>query len=215
MLKSLMLAICLVVALATTPVRGAEAPHAAVERPDHPVEKATGASGEAEHGKPHDLIEFDKNSAIWVVIVFIVLLAILYPTGWKSVLAGLKAREERIRKDIADAEAARAKSEQTLRDYQKQLATAEDKVREIIGGATAQAEQIAASIRAKAQQEGEEAKNRANREIEEAKHQALAEIYQSAAELSTSIAGKILRRTINADDHRELVKQSIDELGKM
>src|SRR5690242_18622975 len=45
--------------------------------------------------------------ALWVVIIFVVMLAILYPTAWKQVLAGLKAREQRIRNDIAEAEAAR------------------------------------------------------------------------------------------------------------
>src|SRR5687767_7794024 len=68
-------------------------------------------------------------SALWVVIIFLVLLAVLYPTAWKNVLKGLKAREERIRKDIADAEAARARAEETLRTYNAQLAAAEGRVR--------------------------------------------------------------------------------------
>src|SRR4051812_4489478 len=32
------------------------------------------------------------TSAIWVIIIFVLLLAVLYPTAWKQVLAGLKAR---------------------------------------------------------------------------------------------------------------------------
>src|SRR5439155_24222290 len=64
-------------------------------------------------------------SALWVLIIFVVMLAILYPTAWKNVLAGLKKREERIRKDIADAEEARAKAEATLRQYNEQLAAPE------------------------------------------------------------------------------------------
>src|SRR5882757_4021001 len=47
--------------------------------------------------------------ALWVIAIFVVLLAVLYSTAWKHVLAGLKAREEGIRKNIADAEAARLK----------------------------------------------------------------------------------------------------------
>src|SRR5579875_2068399 len=42
--------------------------------------------------------------AVWTIIIFVILLAILYPTAWKNVLAGLKKREERIRGDIAAAE---------------------------------------------------------------------------------------------------------------
>src|SRR3954452_18150864 len=32
-------------------------------------------------------------SALWVVIIFVVMLMILYPTAWRNVLEGLKKRE--------------------------------------------------------------------------------------------------------------------------
>lgn len=150
--------------------------------------------------------------ALWVVILFLVLLAILYPTAWKSVLAGLKAREQRIRKDIADAEAARAKAEETLKQYTAQLQAAEEKVRDMIGRATAEGEKIASSIKTRAQSESEEIKERAQRDIEASRDQAVAEIYQQAATLATTVAGKILHKTLNADDHRDLVNRSLDQL---
>jgi len=151
-------------------------------------------------------------SALWVVIIFLVLLAVLYPTAWKNVLAGLKAREDRIRKDIAEAEAARARAEATLREYNAQLAAAEGRVREMINAATKDGERIATEIRMRAQAEAEESKKRAMKDIDTARQNALSEIYQRAAELSTSIAEKILRRNINAEDQKDLVKRSLDEL---
>jgi len=150
--------------------------------------------------------------AVWVIIIFVILLAILYPTAWKNVLAGLKKREERIRADIANAEIARSKAESTLREYAAQLATAEQKARDIISQAAMDAEKIATTIRMKAQQEGEEAKERATREIEVAKNNALTEIYEQTASLATSVAEKILRRSLNADDQRDLVNRSLEEL---
>ena len=64
-----------------------------------------------------------------------------------------------------------------------------------------------------AQQEAEEAKERAVRDIEASRRAAVAEIHAQAAELSTNIAEKILRRNLNADDQRELVRQSLEQLG--
>lgn len=157
----------------------------------------------------------DKNTwleALWVVIIFLLLLAVLYPTAWKNVLAGLKKREERIRKDIADAEAASARAAATLTEYKAQLATAEARVREMLNNAMAEGEKLAASIRMRAQEEAEETKVRATREIDAARKQALADIYAQAAELSTSIAEKILRRNINAADQQQLVRESLDQL---
>src|SRR3954471_3621846 len=194
----------------------------AADPPEHPTaaeaREGAGLAHPAEHGEhePSLLPDFSKKetwmSALWVVIIFLVLLAVLYPTAWKNVLSGLKAREDRIRKDIAEAEAARARAEATLKEYNAQLATAENRVREMINSATKDGERIATEIRMRAQAEAEDAKKRAMKEIDTAKQNALSEIYQRAAELSTSIAEKILRRSINAEDQKDLVKRSLDEL---
>jgi len=151
-------------------------------------------------------------SAAWVVIIFVIMLIILYRTAWKSVLAGLKAREQRIRQDIADAEAARRKAEETLKEYSAQLATAEGKIRDMMTKASADAEKIGTTLRMQAQQDAEEIKERSTREIDAARKAALNDIYAQAAELSTNIASKILRRNLNADDQRNLVQESLQQL---
>ncbi|HSU69381.1 MAG TPA: F0F1 ATP synthase subunit B, partial [Tepidisphaeraceae bacterium] len=145
-------------------------------------------------------------------VIFVLLVTILGKYAWGPILSGLKAREEKIRKDIADAEATRAKAEATLREYNQQLATAEQKVRDMLGKAATDAESLAAQIRTRAQQESEETKERALKDIEAAKDQALSEIYQQTADLATRVAEKIIRRNLNADDQRELVNQSLQEL---
>jgi F-type H+-transporting ATPase subunit b len=182
------------VALATAPVLAAEGPE----------------GGEAT--SPLYTVNQGLITGLATIIIFVLLVAILGKYAWGPILSGLKAREEKIRKDIADADAARAKAEAVLREYNAQLATAEQKVRDMIAKATTDAEQLAASIRARAQQESEETKERAMRDIENAREQALAEIYAQTAELSTRIAEKILKRNINADDQRGLVNQSLQEL---
>jgi len=159
----------------------------------------------------------DIQQALWVLVIFVVLVVVLQRTAWQNVLAGLKARENRIRKDIADAEAARLKAEAALVEYTKQIADAEGKVRDILARAAADAERLGQSIRMQAQKESEEIKERANREIDASKNQALREIYETAAGLATSVAEKILRRNLNVDDQRDLVTRSLDqmqELGK-
>jgi F-type H+-transporting ATPase subunit b len=137
---------------------------------------------------------------------------VLYKSAWKNVLAGLKAREDRIRKDIADAESARMKAEDILRQYDGRLADAEQKVRDILSKAAADAEKIGTNIRMKAQQDSEDVKERATAEIEAAKRTALTEIYEQTADLATSVAEKIIRRSLNANDQRDLVNQSLEQL---
>jgi F-type H+-transporting ATPase subunit b len=158
------------------------------------------------------LLDMDIRSALWVLCIFLLVAIILYKSAWKNVLAGLKAREDRIRRDIADAESARLKAEQTLGQYNTQLATAEQKVRDLLAQAATDAERIASNIRTRGQQEAEEARERATKEIETAKQQALREIYDQTANLATAVAEKIIRRTLNPDDQRDLVNQSLDQL---
>jgi len=159
-----------------------------------------------------ELIDPNIGSAIWVLAIFLIVAIILWRTAWKNVLVGLKAREDRIRKDITDAEAARLKAEDTLKQYDSRLADAEQKVRDILEKAAVDAEKIGTSIRMKAQEEAEEAKERATKEIESAKQTALTEIYEQTANLATSVAEKIIRRNLNPDDQRDLVNQSLQQL---
>jgi F-type H+-transporting ATPase subunit b len=124
----------------------------------------------------------------------------------------LKAREERIRNDIAEAEATRAKAEATLKEYSAKLTAAEDSIRQMLASATADGEKLATSIRMKAQAEAEDIKERANKDIESAKDSALREIYEKTADLATSVAEKIIRRNLNAADQQDLVRQSLEQL---
>ena len=151
-------------------------------------------------------------TAITTLIVFLVLVAVLGKFAWGPIATGLKAREDKIRQDIAEAEAARARSEATLREYQAQLATAEQKVRDLLAKANADAEQIATGIRMRAQQDAEETKEKATREIDAARRDAVRQVHEQAAVLATSVAEKILRRNLNPDDQRDLVAASLDQL---
>jgi F-type H+-transporting ATPase subunit b len=194
----------------------AAAPAAAVAPADSAPAESAQPQGEAKEAPKPLLPPLDDGQtyveALWVVIIFVILLAILYPTAWKNVLAGLKAREGRIRKDIAEAEAARLKSEATLKEYTAKLNAAENQIRDMLANARIEADKIATGVKMNAQQDAEEIKERATKEIEAAKKQALTEIYEQTADLATEVARKIIHRELNANDQRDLVAQSLDQL---
>jgi F-type H+-transporting ATPase subunit b len=158
------------------------------------------------------LVSPNLSSIVWVIVFFLIVLVILYKAAWKNVLAGLKAREARIRGDIQNAEAASAKAEVTLKEYTARLATAEKQVQDMLAKAVQQAEAAAAQIKAQTQKENDEARQRTQRELESATRQAVTDFKDRAADISTSIAEKIIRRTLNADDQRELVNRSLEQL---
>lgn len=161
------------------------------------------------------LLDVSLQSAIWVLAIFLVMTFVLYKTAWKNVLTGLKAREERIRTDIKQAEDARVKAEASLKEYNKQLEVAEAKAREIIAKATLDAQALAERIRSDADKAAQERVERALRDIEDSSKKALRDIYEQTAELSTSIAEKILRRNLNPNDQRDLVAQSLEQVSSI
>lgn len=154
-------------------------------------------------------------TSITTIVIFCVLLAILGKYAWAPIVSGLQARETKIRKSITDAEAAQKAAEAALARYNAQLAEAEAKVRDIINSARADADKIGVAIRTAAQSDAEETKERATREIEAAKNDALTEIYQKTADLATSVAEKIIRRSLNATDQRDLVDQSLSQMQNL
>jgi len=170
-----------------------------------------GGGGEPEKLSPVPTLPQAIAPAVTTLIVFALLVAVLGKYAWGPIATGLKNREDKIRRDIADAEAARARAEATLAQYNTQLATAEQQVRDILAKAQRDAEQMATNMKMQAQKEAEDAKERATRDIETARKNAVADIYAQAADLSTSIAEKILRRNLNANDQRELVESSLQQ----
>lgn len=188
------------------------APEATGEKVEHVAAEGHGESSGELVPVTQEGIQQALYQAIWVLVIFGILLVILYPTAWKGVLAGLKGREEHIRKQIADAEAARAKAEALLQQYAQQLATAEDKVRELIAKAQADGERVATTIRDNAAKEAEGVKAKALTDIADAGKVAVARIHDEAAEMATAIAEKIIRKNLNVDDQRELVRASLQQL---
>ncbi|HZZ44492.1 MAG TPA: F0F1 ATP synthase subunit B [Tepidisphaeraceae bacterium] len=200
--------------LLAMPVMGRAADSVAEGAAERTAARAVGEMGGHEEGTP-TLIKAPKEAmitALTTVIVFVLLIIILGKSAWGPIVKGLEARENKIRNDIHEAEKARAAAEATLREYNAKLAKAQAEIQATLAQATQQAENIAANIKSQAAKDAEETKSRAVKEIEAARDQALQEVYAQTADLATSVAGKILRRNLNAQDQQDLVNQSLQQL---
>ena len=147
--------------------------------------------------------------SIAAVVVFLVLFALLYKAAWGPILKGLQEREERIKADLAQAEAAAQKAEATLKEYQQQLAQAREQAGRILDHARREAEQVAATIQEETRQELTVLKKRVEAEIRYAKELAMQELYKETVVLATHVAGKILQREINPRDQEKLVQDTL------
>jgi F-type H+-transporting ATPase subunit b len=153
-------------------------------------------------------------TSVITLLIFLGLLAVLAKFAWGPIVKSLDERESRIRGDIEAAEAARAEAEKSRADYQAEMATAEQRVRDLMAQAQADGQQLATRIKMQAQEDAEEIKERANREIEQTRLDAVEQVRREAAELAVAVAEKILRRDITSDDQQRLVDASLDELER-
>ncbi|MBL9031688.1 MAG: F0F1 ATP synthase subunit B [Phycisphaerae bacterium] len=150
---------------------------------------------------------------VTALVVFAVVLAVLSKTAWPKISKGLDERAEKIKDEIAAAEAARKQAKDALDQYERSLADARAEAQRMLEKTKAEQQALANDLRAKADAELSALKDRARKDIEAAKRDALAEIYAAAADLSTSIASKILRREVTPRDQQRLVEESLAELN--
>lgn len=189
------------------PARSAAAP------PEADAAHAADAGHEDGHGEVNPIPSPAAGiiTSLTTFLIFVGLIVILSKYAWGPIVAGLKAREDKIRADIESAERARAQADEARRQFEQQLATAEERVRQMLARAQSDGQQLATRIRTQAQEEAEEIKQKAIHEIEQSQREAVEEIRGYAATLATSVAEKILRREVSREDQKRLVEESLEE----
>lgn len=176
---------------------------------------AEGAEHDETHAGEHNespLLNFDVGSAIWNLLIFLAVFAILAWFVWPPILKGLQAREEKIRTDLENAEDARKEAAMLRNDLKAQLDDAQNQVKAMLAEAKKDAEVTGQRIVEEAKGEAERQRERAIADIETAKRVALSDMAGQTSAIAMSIAKQVVGRELNADDHAELVRQSLDRL---
>ena len=179
------------------------------------TELGTGSEGSAvEHGgdAAPNIFSGDLAMAFWTILLFVILLAVLGKWAWGPILTGLQKREEHIRLSIEDAEKARSDADKALAQYQQQLSEAQGQAQAIIEKGRTDALQLAEQLKQQAQDEAQELRHRAQHDIVSARDQALQEIYDQSAQLATDLAGRIINKNLDPQDHRRLLQESLTQL---
>lgn len=167
------------------------------------------------HGEDHastPLLSFDVGSAIWNLIIFLCVLAVLSKFVWPGVLGGLQAREEKIREDLESAEKANAEAKAILAGYQTKLDEASAQVQTMLADARKDAEANGQKIVDAAKVEAAAQRERALSEIENAKKVAMSEMAGQTSSLAMQVARSVVGRELSADDHADLIRQSMERL---
>ena len=217
-----LLAVLLAVSLSGAPFAAAsdepaaEDEHAAAA-PATPRTEGTASHGPAGHGASKrgpteqltHLLGWREDLALWTLVVFLVLLAVLYKFAWGPISQALDARERRIAEQIDAAQRTNEEARALLAQYQERLNQAQAEVRAILDEARRDAQHTQQEMLAKARQDAQAELARARREIETATAAALEELGRASAELAVELAGKIIRAQLQPADHARLIEEAL------
>ncbi|VQK11564.1 proton-translocating ATPase, F0 sector, subunit b [Streptococcus pneumoniae] len=145
---------------------------------------------------------------------FILLLVLIKKFAWSNITGIFEERAEKIASDIDRAEEARQKAEVLAQKREDELAGSRKEAKTIIENAKETAEQSKANILADAKLEAVHLKEKANQEIAQNKVEALQSVKGEVADLTISLAGKIISQNLDSHAHKALIDQYIDQLGE-
>ena len=145
---------------------------------------------------------------------FLLLIFLVKKYAWGNITSVLDERAEKISSDIDGAEEARKKAEELASKREAELAGSRTEAKTIIENAKGTAEKSKADILAEAKLEAGRLKEKANQEIAQNKAEALQSVKGDVADLTVSLAEKILSKNLDSQAHKELIDQYIDQLGE-
>lgn len=172
-----------------------------------------GDAGHGGGGVTTSPISWDPDLAVVTAIIFVILMMILGKFAWGPMVEGLDKRESAIAEQIAAARENQDRAAQLLAEHETKLAGAASEVKQMLEQARKDADAQKADILESAQAAAAAEKDRAVREITAAKNEALHEMAQKSVDSAIGLAGKIVKRQLNNDDHSQLVNEALEKFS--
>ena len=148
----------------------------------------------------------------WTAVTFLALLFLLTRYAWGPLMQTVKGREERIAKDLAEAEEARREAEEARERHRLQMEQAAQEARALLEEARNRADKLRSDLELAAREEARGILERAKQTIEAEKQQALREIKDQVVDLSVAITARLVGKSVDREDH---LREVDDLLAKL
>jgi F-type H+-transporting ATPase subunit b len=156
-----------------------------------------------------------NDAEFWVALAFVVFLGLLGYLGVHRIVAkSLDDRAARIKAELDEARKIKDEAVQLLAEYQRKRHAAEGEAQDIIAGAKAEAERLAAEAKTRIEDFVARRTKMAEAKIAQAEAQAAADVRSAAAEAAIAAAEKILSAETKGKLAGELIAKGIDEVRK-
>jgi F-type H+-transporting ATPase subunit b len=149
----------------------------------------------------------------WVAIGFLCFLGLLAYLGvHRKLLAGIDARQARIKSELDDARRLREEAQGLLAEFERKGREAETEAAAIIASAKAEAERLATEAKARTEDFVARRTKMAEAKIAQAEVQAIADVRSAATDAAVAAAEKILAISAKGKVAEDLLTRGIADI---
>lgn len=154
-------------------------------------------------------IEF--STLITQVVAFVILLVLLRIVAYKPIMRILDERARRIKESLEQAESIQKKSAETEELARQKLEEASREGQERLAKTVKITEEMRQKAQEQARQESEALIERARQEIRRERDEAVDDVRREFADLTVMAAEKVIEKTLDKDQHRDLIDKVLEE----
>jgi F-type H+-transporting ATPase subunit b len=143
--------------------------------------------------------------ALWTVIAFVALAAVLGRFAWKPLLKALQQREDHIRKELTDAETKRREAERLLDEHKLQAQAILEYIAE-------EAQKLERETLEKARVEASAIREKAQSNVEEARAVVARQLWEEAGDMLLAVGREVIGRAMTPQDNRRLIEEALERL---
>ncbi len=143
---------------------------------------------------------------------FGILLLVLYGWLWDPMLEFIDKRRRELKEQLDNAEQQRAEARELQEKRQQELAELRTRRSEIIEKAREAGKQQREQIIEEAEADAERLSRQTRERLQEEFRRARQSLREEVADLTTGVAGRLLRREMKPEDHQEFIEQMIEQM---
>ena len=160
-----------------------------------------------------EFISITPWTLIFQICNLLILFALIRKFLFKRVMAVLDKRQQEIDGIYDAADKAKDDADQMKAEYTRRMSNARAEADMLVKNAMDTAQRRGDAIVQEARDEATHLKQKAESDIEQERRKAYSELVGEISGMAVDIAGRMVERELNADDHRELVDEFIKKAG--
>jgi F-type H+-transporting ATPase subunit b len=148
------------------------------------------------------------------LVAFLIFLWIMKRYAWRPILRLLDERREKIAGEFDRIDGIKAETERLRAEYEERLKTIEQQARERIQEAVGEGRRVAQEIREQAHADARAITNKAKENVQLEVEKARVQLKEDIIRMTMAALDRILRESVNREQHSGLVADFIENIHK-